>query len=79
MPRTFRELVFAYRGKEYAEWDRLAALLCLIANVNRDPKKRTRPYTPHDFFRRPGTKAVRGTALTASAFRSMKSMFVKKR
>jgi hypothetical protein len=80
MPRTLRELVWAYRGKEFAEWERLSALLCLLANVNRDPKKRRRPFSPHDFFRRPGTKAPRrGTALTGESFRAMKGLFVKKR
>ena len=80
MPRTLRELVWAYRGKEYADWERLSALLCLMANVNRDPKKKPTAYRPTDFFRRPGAKrGPRGTALTAEAFRSMKKMFVKPR
>jgi hypothetical protein len=29
---------------------RLAQLLALIANVNRDPKKRKTPWTPEDFL-----------------------------
>ena len=80
MPRTFRELAWAFRGREYAEWERLSSLLCLIANVNRDPKKRRQPFTPHDFFRRPGAKTQpRGTPLTGDMFRAMKGLFVKKR
>ena len=80
MPRTLRELVWAYQGHEYAEWERLSALLCLMANVNRDPKTKRTPYKPTDFFRRPGTgRERRGTALTAAEFRSMKRMFVKPR
>ena len=34
------------RGRE--AWSRTSAVLALIANVNRDPKK-TRPYKPGDF------------------------------
>jgi hypothetical protein len=77
MPRTFRELLWAYRGHEYAEWERLSSLLCLIANVNRDPKKPA--VTPQHFFRRPGTRRpTRGTPLTGDALRAMKSIFVKR-
>lgn len=82
MPRTFRELVWAYRGHEYAEWDRLSALLCLMANANRDTKKKRMPYTPHDFFRRPGAKRItRGTSLTRDELRAMKrgGLFTKPR
>ncbi len=32
-----------------AEWGRMSHLLCLIANVNRDPKARSRAYTPAEF------------------------------
>lgn len=80
MPRTFRELAWAYRGHEYAEWERLSALLCLMANVNRDPKTRRRPFTPHDFFIRPGAKRIpRGAPLDGSALRAMKGLFTKPR
>lgn len=80
MPRTLRELVWAWQGKEYAEWERLSALLCLVANANRDPKKRPRPFTPHDFFRRPGAKQMqRGAALTGESLRALKGLFVKPR
>lgn len=73
-------MVLAARGKEYAEWERMAALLCVIANVNRDPQTRRRPYSPHDFFRRPGVKQITpGQRLDGSAFRALKAVFVKKR
>jgi hypothetical protein len=78
MPRTFRELIWAYRGHEYAEWERLSSLLCLLANVNRDQKKKPTGYKPTDFFRRPGAKQVGGRKLTPAAFRAMKGIFVKK-
>jgi hypothetical protein len=36
-------------GRSRAEWGRTSALLALIANCHRDPKKRNQPYTPADF------------------------------
>ena len=35
-------------GRSRENWRHTAAVLALIANVNRDPKK-TRPYKPADF------------------------------
>ena len=43
-----RELAFMADGRSRAEWDRTAAQMALLANVNRDPKKR-RPFRPEDF------------------------------
>jgi hypothetical protein len=72
-------MVWAYQGHEYAEWDRLSALLCLLANSNRDPTKKRTPYKPTDFFVRPGDKAQpRGNRLTGADLRAMKGMFTKR-
>jgi hypothetical protein len=80
MPRTFREMVWAYRGHEYAEWERTSQLWAVFAESNRDPKKRARPFTPYDLFRRPGRQPKpRGIPLTGDAFRAMKGLFVKSR
>ncbi len=80
MPRTLRELVWAYRGREYAEWERLSVLLCAVINPHRDKSKKPSPFLPTDFFRRPGTKGrPRGTPLTAGAFKAMRGLFVKKK
>ena len=35
----------------------MAQLLALVANVNRDPKRRKRPWTPEDFLPRRGPRA----------------------
>ena len=40
-------------GPEADDW-RLAQLLALTAEINRDRKKRQRPYTPEDFMPRRG-------------------------
>ncbi len=39
-----------------AEDQRMAQLMALIANVNRDPRRRTTPWTPDDFLRRRGPR-----------------------
>jgi hypothetical protein len=31
------------------EWDRTATICAVIANCNRDPKRRPKPWTPADF------------------------------
>jgi hypothetical protein len=80
MPRTFRELLWAYRGHEYAEWERTAQIWAVIAETNRDHKRRARPFSPFDLFRRPGRRSTpRGIPLTGDALRAMKPLFVKKR
>lgn len=40
-------------------WDRTAAVMALIAEVNRDRKRRPRPYTPADFHPLPGPRPAR--------------------
>lgn len=42
------ELWEMYRGKSELTWQPISVLCCLIANVNRDPKK-TKPFVPADF------------------------------
>lgn len=37
------------QGRQRSEWQQTAAVLCLLANVNRDPKKQSRPFRPDDF------------------------------
>lgn len=39
-----------------ADDQRIAQLMALIANVNRDPKRRKTPWTPEDFLPRRGPR-----------------------
>lgn len=48
-PRTLRELVEMAEAKAEAAWTHTSAILCLVANVNRDPKQKPSPYVPDDF------------------------------
>lgn len=36
-------------GRQRSDWGRMSSLMALIANVNRDPKKKRQPYKPRDF------------------------------
>lgn len=36
-------------GRGRAEWGRAASIMALVANVNRDARKRRKPFTPDDF------------------------------
>lgn len=72
-----RELLTAAEERGYSEWDRTAALMALIANCHRDAKKRRRPFTPYDFFHRPGQRRPRGNALTVDALHALKPAFTK--
>lgn len=45
---TLRELVLMAQARQQDAWNHTAALLALLANVNRDPKK-GRAFAPGDF------------------------------
>lgn len=45
---TLRELVWMAEARQSDLWNHTAALLALLANAHRDPKK-TRPLKPADF------------------------------
>jgi len=45
---TLRELLAMAEGRQREQWSRLSALMALIANTQRDPKK-TRALKPADF------------------------------
>jgi hypothetical protein len=47
-PFTLRELVWMADARQTDDWNHTAALLALLANVHRDPRK-THPFQPADF------------------------------
>lgn len=61
-PLTLRELVWMAGACRRDAWERTSWLLALIANCNRDPKKRNRPFTPDEFNplaeKKPGNAAI---------------------
>jgi len=57
-------------------WNHTASILCLLANLHRDPKKH-RAFKPSDFSPIP-TRPVRTVRDSETGFRLMKAIFVKK-
>jgi len=37
------------QGHERSEWNRASGLMALVANMGRDPKRRSRPFSPDEF------------------------------
>lgn len=71
---SMRDLFGAARAKWRHDWDLVAASLWLVAEVNRDRKRRPRPFTPADFHpETAGGKqaaASNRTRLTPGVFRA---------
>ncbi len=78
MPRTMREMVWAYRGHEYAEYERLSIILAQNASIHRDQKKYPRGFRPSDFFRRP-TPGQEVKPMVGRSIGSMRAAFIKRR
>lgn len=77
---TLRELEWAAQGRQYADWERTAELMALIANCHRDPKHKRTPWTRQDFFARPGERRIRrGRSLTVDDLRGLRGAIGKKR
>ena len=59
-----------------AEWDHTAAVLCILANINRDPKKHG-PFRPDQFhpFRR-SSGSLSGVRITPENIGLLKKVFV---
>lgn len=49
-PEEFREVVEGWKIREEREDRRIGRLCSLIANVNRNPKKRSKAFTEEDFI-----------------------------
>ena len=64
-----------FRNRE--EWARTANLMALLANCNRDPKKRPAAYSPADFGRYATTlgKAAGGIPVTKDTIGLMRAEF----
>jgi len=62
------------------EWGQTGSVLAMLANVNRDPKRRKRPFGVADFVPldiRKYFRTKRGVGLTKSSLHSLKPLFKK--
>jgi hypothetical protein len=46
---TLRELAAMAEARRRFTWGAVSSVMALLANLNRNPKKRSRPFTPADF------------------------------
>jgi len=61
-------------GRSRAEWSHTASILALIANTNRDKRKKPTPFTPADFNPWSKRKDIR---IPVKGVRVLKQVFVK--
>ena len=71
-PLTLRELLWMVDASRQEQWSHTAALMALTANVHRNPKRRSSPYSPTDFHplaeRRSATIAKVGVRVLKDVF-----------
>jgi hypothetical protein len=75
MPLSLRELIWMAESRRNEAWSHTANLMALVANVNRNPRKRARPYSPLEFH--PFLERKR-TAYSKASIRILKDVFVRK-
>jgi len=76
-PFTLRELLWMADARHTNEWNHTSALLAMLANTHRDPKK-TGPFKPGDFH--PGIKrAAPSEPLPKVDISILKTVFVDQR
>lgn len=78
---TLRELVWMADATARQRWSHTSAVMALLANVHRDPKKKPSPYKPDDFHPLPrkaprSRKSERVEVDKQEGFRVLKQVFV---
>ena len=63
-------------GKSQNNWQHTSSIMALIANVNRDPKQRARPFKPSDFdpYRQPA-ETTQPVVISKESLQEMKETF----
>lgn len=77
-PLSWRELGWMATAKRRHDWKQTSMLLTIMANANRDTKKRKRPFHPDDFMPPDlveGIRRVSGIRLTPQNLRVLKPLF----
>ena len=66
-------------GRVRSEWNQTSSILALIATVNRDRKKRSRPFDPREFhpLENKGGTHKDGIAVKSGDIGILKQVFVK--
>jgi len=58
-------------GRVREEWNHTSQLMCLTANINRDPKRKPKPYAPADFHPLERARAARPIPADISVLRDV--------
>ena len=78
---TLRELVWMLHARRLHDWGQMGSLLAMTANVNRNPKKRRRPFGIQEFVPsdlRREFRASNGIRLTKTMLHALRPIFDKK-
>jgi len=72
-PLTLRELIWMVDARRQDQWSHTAAVMALVANVHRNPKRRSSPYAPAEFHPLAERKQV---SVAKVGVRVLKDVFV---
>jgi hypothetical protein len=61
-------------GRQRDEWGRTSSLMAIIAEANRDKKKRSRPFKPSDF--NPFAQHVKQEPIAQAPITALKDIFI---
>jgi hypothetical protein len=70
-----------YEGRRLHDWTLAGNMLCLLANCNRDPKVRRRPFSITDFVPPDLCReftAARRSGMTVAALRALKPLLAER-
>lgn len=74
---TLRELVWMADARRRDGWQHTSALLAMLANVHRNPKKKPQPFTPAEF--NPLADERKKPVKAKTGVRTLKTIFVDRR
>ena len=62
-------------GRSRAAWNHTGSMMALLANINRDPKRRSKPYRPEEFSPH-AVPRVKPVPVKNIDMKDLKSMYV---
>jgi hypothetical protein len=71
-----RELVDMATARRRAAWDHTSAILWIQAEINRDKKKRSRPFRPEDFHPLRGRKVKEDIRIEKAPITVLRDVFI---
>ena len=78
-PYTLAQLQLLARGRQKSEWAQTSTILAVLANANRDPKRRPYPWDADDFNPFAESRPVRGIPFNKETSRMLAQAITGKR